>query len=245
MPAITGTGQLFSKCAYLWAIPGCTLYLAPFGSVTISGVAGNLITFQNINIPNGQVIQAGTLMVMGPPAASSASQLQSQLDRLRGFLNGFDSFIVGAANQLLRWNVSGGNVFLQPVNGMIFIPNPSAATEISPEDVGGSGITTTPMPAALSLSAYYALPNLPAGNLLPATFYAHVLIRLSVSTNLPQPLVAKHNSADVAGLQNSTLNVTTVVLPVSGSRLQLELSKGTSASSTQYFARVRILGYSF
>jgi len=247
MPTIGGTGQLFSQCAYQWAVAGCRLYLAPYGSVTMTGVTGNLITFQNVDIANGQVIQAGTLMVMGPPVSASASASQPQLDRLRGFLNGFDSFLTGTANQLLRWNAVGGNVFLQPVNGFIFSPNPSATTEISPKDVGGAGITTTPIPTpGTGLSAYYDMPNLPESNLLPAVFYALVHIRLSAVT--AENSEATSFKASQAGTELAALNSvysihTEVLIPVTGNKFQLDYLK--VASRVGCYARVRVIGYYF
>ncbi len=247
MPPINGIGQLYSTCAYLWAVAGATLFLPPFGLLNITGVTGDLITFQNANITQGTLIQAGTLLIQGAPQAQTSSQLVAQLDKLSGFLNNAPGFIVGSTNQLLRWNDVGGSTFLQPTNGMIFHPNPGASTEVAPEDVGGAGITTTPIvTTGTGVTAYYDLPNLPAANLLPATFYALVHLRQSCVTNETTEANGykiQHNSVEIASMMGTLVNHGECLLPVTGNRLQLTHIKFVNRANV--YGRIRILGYYF
>jgi hypothetical protein len=247
MPALNGTGQLYSQCAYLWAVPGATLYLPPFGVLNISGVNGDLITFQNMSIIPGTVIAAGTILILGAPQAATSSQLQTSLDKLGGFLNNAASHIVGTPNQLLRWNSVGSTVQLQSVSGMIFLPNPSFATEITPKDSGGAGISTTPIPSAgTGLSAFYDLPNLPASNMLPAQFWVKVHIRLSAvtaETTEANSFKALQSSIELAALNSAYSTHVEVLLPVTSNRLQLEFTKVNARANC--YARVRVIGYYF
>jgi hypothetical protein len=248
MPAVNATGQLFSQCAYLWAVPGAVIFLPPFGLINIAGVSGDLITFQNINIPAGQVIQAQTILIQGAPQALSASALVTQLDRLRGFLNTADSYLVGTPGQVMRWNKSGLNTFLQPTDGMLFFPNTSGYNvEISPKDVGGSAITTTPIPSAgTGLSAYYDLPNLPAADLLPATFWVKVHLRLSVAaidTTSANAFRADHNAVELARMTYQFEEHHELLLPSTSNKLKIDYTKLNA--KTNCFARLRVLGYFF
>jgi hypothetical protein len=245
MPAILSTGQLYSECAYLWAVPGATLFLPPFGLVNISGVSGNVITFQNATVAQGQIIKAGTILLIGAPPSQTTSQEQAGLDRLSGFLNGAGANIVGLANQLVRWNQVGSTVQLQAVNGLIFVPNPTFTTEVGPKDNSGGSITTTPIPTATTgVTAYYDLPNLPASNLLPATFYVKVHIRLSVVTaenSEANGFKVTHGGVEIASLNSAYSTHVEVMLPVTSSKLQLEFIKLLNRAGC--YARVRIIGY--
>lgn len=248
-PALNAVGQLFSACAYLWAVPGCTLFFPPFGSVQIVGVSGDLITFTNINVVPGTTVQAGTILVQGPPVTQQGSTIPTvaSLDRVRGFLANAEATIAGTLNTVLRWNQVGSDVLLQNTPGMLFRFNPNWNAEVLPKNVSGAAITTTPLPSpGTGLVAYYDLPNLPAANLLPSTFLVRVHIRLSdpaSATSEATGLRVNHSGVSVAALNSSYSNNNEVVLPVSGNRLQLEYLKGNNRANT--YARVRIIGYYF
>lgn len=248
-PALNTVGQLFSACAYLWAVPGCTLFFPPFGSVQIVGVSGDLITFTNINVVPGTTVQTGTILVQGMPLTQQASAIVTQpsLDRVRGFLDGAEAAIVGTVNTLPRWNLVGTDALLQNTPGMIFRFNPNWNAEVLPKNVSGAAISTTPIPSAgTGLNAYYDLPNLPAPNLLPSTFLVKVHIRLSDPASAGTEAVGitvKHAGVNVATLNEAHASHVEVALPVSGSRLQLEFLKGSNRANC--YARVRIIGYYF
>lgn len=246
-PPIGSTGQLYSQCAYLWAAPGAALYVAQFGTVEIAGVSGDLITYRNLNIVPGTVIQAGTLLIQGIPAGESASSVTDRLTAIQGLNGSALGTLAGLANQLLRWNQIGSAVYLQATDGRIFVPNPAAATELTAEDSGGGalpGTGVTPIPdSSTSVVAYYDMPNLPASNLLPSTFFAHVHIRLSCANAASQTVSVKHNSVEIAALADSKVSHAHCILPVSGSRLQLTYEKSTTTDDR--YARVWIAGYSF
>lgn len=248
-PALNAYGQLYSACAYLWCVPGCTLFFPPFGSVLVTGVSGDIITFTNLSIASGTTVQAQTLIIQGPPTTQQDTSIVTQpsLNKLRGFLAGNDAVIVGTANQVPRWNQSGAEVLLQNVSGMLFRFNPNWNTETLPKNVSGSSISTSPIPTSgTGLTAYYDLPNLPASNLLPATFLVRVHIRLSDSAAASSDAVGirvNHGGVNIASLNSAYSNNNEVVLPASGTRLQLEYLKGNNRANC--YARLRVIGYYF
>lgn len=247
VPAVNSTGQFYSQCAYLWAVPGATLYLPPMGLVEILGVSGNLITYRNVNIAVGTNINAGTILIIGAPQAASNSVQAVQLDRLRGFLNGSDSYLVGSANQIMRWNTVGSSPVLQATSGMLFYPNASFPSETSAEDVGGAALNTTPIATAgTGVTAYYDLPNLPAANLLPTTFWVKLRIRLSVAAidnTVANAFTVKHNGIEVMNMTYKFVDNLELTLPSQTTQLVLEYTKFLAKANC--FARVYIVGYYF
>ncbi len=247
-PAINGVGQLNTACAYLWAIPGATLYLPPFGIVEITGVAGNIISYKNLTVPQGTNILSGSPMLQGAPSvAAGASNLSTNLDRLSGFLAGQQMYLVGTARQSLRWVQSGANVFLQNVDGMIFLPNPNYNVELGAEDVGGDAFATTPFAGpGTGGSAYYDLPNLPPTPLLPTIFWVKVHIRISVAgidTTAANSFLVEHNGVEVMAMTYQFAEHVEVLLPVTGTQLKLDFTKLNA--KTNCYARVRVIGYYF
>ena len=247
IPGVGLTGQFYSQCAYLWASPGADLYIAPLGSVNILGVSDNLITYRNTNISVGTIINPGQLLVIGIPQSVSSSTEATQLDKLRGFLNSQDKYIVGETNQLLRWNQVGADTFLQNTNGMIFLPNAAGGTEIPAKDISGSALATTPLDTpGTGVIGYYDLPNLPAANLLPATFYALIRVRLSVvaiDTTAANAFTVKHNGVEIMSMTYSFAEHMTALVPCTSTKLALEFTKLNNKANC--FARVFVMGYQF
>lgn len=250
IPAIGGSAQFRSQCAYQWAVPGAILFISPYGLLEIKGVTGDLVTYQNVSIAQGNVIQAGTQLVIGVPIPANSEVIQSaaSLDRAIGFLGDEQRAITGTVNQVMRWNREGVNVRLSAVPGMLFSPNPNMDSMVSPEDNAGNSISTTPIAqSGTGVVAYYDLPNLPQSDRLPNTYYALVHIRLSRATagetTEANALKALHNSREVASCSSSYVTHSEVLVPVTGGRLQLEFTK-TSNQANNY-ARVWIIGYYF
>jgi hypothetical protein len=90
-------------------VPGLALWLPPFGQVEVTGVSGELVTFENLSIPPGSTLSAGAPVVPSGPAATEDGNLESvsQFDSIIGLVDGKQKRIEGAAGQMLRWGASG------------------------------------------------------------------------------------------------------------------------------------------
>lgn len=244
MVAKGSQGQMYSQCAYLWVAPGATLFLSPFGVVSVLGVTGDLITFENKTVMANTVLNAGTMLIQGLPIAEQSGAIEaSDIDRLLGFDEGVQSYIVGQPNQLLRWETVGSRTVLRPVAGMIFIPNASNSVELSPENAGGGSITTTPLPGpGTGLEAYYTLPNIPTNR--PPNFWVRLRIRISATTAktaIANAVTVSHGGVELSSMIDTKVMNTEVSIPVNSSRIQLTIAKGNA--DTNVYVRVRVLGY--
>lgn len=245
-PAPGSQGQLKTLCAYKWVVAGAALSILPFGTVLVTGVAGDVVSFQNTNIPGGTTIIPGTYIIQGPPQAAISDIQGTALDSVRGFYDGIQKFMPGSANTLMRFCQIGTRVAVQPVSGMIFFPNATPSTEIAAKDIGGAAVNTTPFDTApAGATCYYDLPNLPASNLLPASFIVLVHIRLAATTVLSggNELVAKSSSIEVLSGANTSTTHGDLHLSVTGTKLQIDYVKAAATSGTS--ARLRVLGYFF
>lgn len=108
-PAINALGQLRASCASAWAVPGLAVWVPPFGTVKVTGVSGDLVTFENLSIPPGSTVGSGAVIVPSGPAATAESDLESvtQFDSLLGLVDGVQKRIEGSPGQVLRWGAAG------------------------------------------------------------------------------------------------------------------------------------------
>lgn len=123
LPAVGGVGQFRAPCASSWAIPGLTLWFPPFGNVKVTGVSGELVTYQNLTIPAGTTLGAGSPVVTAGPAVEDTGDYETvtQLDAVLGLVDGVMKQISGSAGDVLRfcsgkWVKHAMQLSFKPVN---------------------------------------------------------------------------------------------------------------------------------
>lgn len=109
-PAIDTYFQIYSQCAYLWAIPGLDLMIAPFGRVSIAGVSGDVLTVINRTITADRTILTGTKMTMIAAWDVTPADGSNLVDSLIGFVNGRPQLLGGAEGFSLKRVLGVDNV---------------------------------------------------------------------------------------------------------------------------------------
>lgn len=151
-PAQGSQVQIYSQCAYKWAVAGIDLFIAPFGRVSVQNVQDNIMTVINRTIPEGRQIVAGTAMIPANGWDFTNATQAIQLLGLNG--NGYPVAIspnsendiikaIRGDDNILRWQRSA-----PAVTGMQFYPNASPVVFFNKDDSAGS----------------FSLPGMPPNN---------------------------------------------------------------------------------
>lgn len=154
-PAVGSQGQLYSACAYVWAIPNLDLLLPPFGRVTITAVNGTLVTFINRTIPAGTTVGAGTPMSIASGWDFAANPNPGNgVDFLLGTVGGYPVQIPGDVGMIMKRVMDTDNVprwrpFQPATNGMLYYPRATPTDFFSTTGAGSSSVNLPGMPAGL------------------------------------------------------------------------------------------------
>lgn len=151
-PAQGSQVQIYSQCAYRWAVAGMDLFLAPFGRVSIQNVQDDILTAVNRTITPGTTIVAGTAMIPSNGWDFSNATQAVQLLGLNG--QGYPVAIspqsendvikaIRGDDNILRWQRS-----VPAVAGMQYYPLATPTVFFTKEDSDGN----------------YTIPGLPSGN---------------------------------------------------------------------------------
>lgn len=166
LPAVNGMGQLRAPCAAAWAVPGLALWLPPFGQVKVTGVSGDLVTFENLNIPPGSVVGAGAVVVPAGPAETHDGDVEavSQLDEISGWVNGVPKRISGSPGDVLRflggrWVRHAAGSTFYPVNNSTGISGNGATFKLTAGNMAAPGqdITLPSKPSVFGSGKVVAL----------------------------------------------------------------------------------------
>lgn len=231
-PAISGSGGFYSVDARQWAIPGANAWIAPMGWVAITGVSGELVSFTNISLPTGATVNAGSIIMVTPPALPASGNTlpasASALSFLQGYENGnARNLPAGADGQVLkslsnRWQAS---------SGLMYLPLESEP-DITP--AGINSITT----ATLSFTGNLALPNLPSP--LPPAFGVCLSIKLLQGVTTSTAEVRVEGQLVAASRQAGQLAINSTIVRVTSTTPQLVLTKATTSQVT---VNVTVTGY--
>lgn len=239
LPSTGGVGQLSSSCASNWAIPGNSLFIPPFGVVSITGVAGDLISYQNDTITPGTTISAGQRLFQFIPADTSAGTVGSALEQVAGFLGGVSTLLTGSPFQLLRWNQQGSNTYLQNIAGyQLYYP---LATPTLITDVSDANLTNPIASGVSSVTATYNLPGLPAP--LPPSFGIQLSVELQNPTNETSYANGFRVTRSGAEIARCHYEGTTTWPVVRTTTNQLQLGFTKVAARNSCVARVYVHGY--
>ena len=233
MVGVDASGSFLSQNALLWAIVGASVWIAPLGYVTITGVSGEVVSFKNVNVPGGTLIRAGSNLLISPPSINSGSVGEvNALNVINGSLNGDPGTLRGQEGQMLkvvsgRWQASAGKVYAPlttPVN--VF------------SETFGSG--------AMTATRTLTLPNLP--NPLPPLLAVAMTIQLYGNsydhTTLAWGFEVKKGGIVLASL-HSFQSVAHPIVTLDGTvspLCQLNFEKG---GTSQASASIHVHGYFF
>ena len=234
-PALGSAGGFYSDFAAAWAVSGASAWIAPIGHVTITGVAGTLVSYVNVNIPQGTLIRAGAIILLSPPALSAGSGSNNStpvdanaLDRIGGFLESQARHLPAGANGALlrssngRWLASPGGIY-SPL---------AAESDISPSSV-------RPIPTgSTTVTVNLSLPNLPTP--LPSSFGAILTVRLKQSAHNQEVEVKIAGQAIGAVRGTQELDVSTAIIRCVNATPQMTVSREGNCSP---FINVYARGY--
>lgn len=239
-PAIGAVGQLQSICASNWAIPGNALRLAPFGNILITGVSGDIISFENLTVPVGASIAPGQPLFQFIPASTTTGVPGAALESVQGIFGGVTTLMSGSPFQLLRWQQVGSNTYLQNQSGyQLYYP---LATPTLIVDQTDATLTNPIAPSpTTNVTPIYDLPGLPAP--LPPSFGVQLSVDMrnpTAESTYANGFKAEHNGFEIARLQYIG-GVFWPIVRVTGSTLTLSFTK--VAARNACVAIVNVHGY--
>lgn len=239
-PAIGAVGQLQSTCASNWAITGNALRLAPFGNILITGVSGNIISYENLTVPVGASIAAGQPLFQFIPASTTQGVVGTALEQIQGIFGGVTTLMGGTSFQIPRWQQVGSNTYLQNQSGyQLYYPLATPTLIVDQSDAN----LTNPIAGSptTNVTPIYALPGLPSP--LPAAFGVQLSIDMrnpTSETSYANGFRGEHNGFEIARLQYIAATYWPIIR-VTGSTFSLSFTK--VAARTGCVAIVNVHGY--
>lgn len=240
VPAVGAVGQFQSLCASNWAIVGNALRIAPFGNLLITGVSGDIISYENMTVPVNTSIAPGQTLFQFIPASTTAGVPGTALEQVQGIFGGVTTLLSGAAFQIPRWTQVGGNTYLQNQNGyQLWYPLATPTLIVDQTDAG----LTNPIAGSptTNVTPIYNLPGLPSP--LPASFSVQLSIDMrnpTEETAYSQGFRCEHTGFEIARLQYVAATYWPIIR-VTGSTFTLSFTK--VASRTGCVAIVNVHGY--
>lgn len=173
-PAVNANGSFFSANASQWAVVGAYVWISPVGHVRITGISGELVSFQNLSIPASTSVSAESRIIISAPPVPQSLQSgetveeDTGLDFVRGLTSNVAKYLGGANGSILRrignkWQAS-------PLLTLQLLATPVDLTPPNFQGISTDGSST--ITGTLQLASA-GLPSV-----LPATFGVLITTRM-------------------------------------------------------------------